>query len=40
MRVALWLENIDRKTQETEMSTEQKEVLDLIKKKFITVEFA
>ena len=40
MRVALWLKNIDRKTQETEMSTEQKEVLDLIKKKFITVEFA
>ena len=40
MKVALWLENIDRKTQGIEISPEQKEILDNIKKKFITVEFA
>jgi hypothetical protein len=40
MRVALWLENIDRKTKEAKLSVEQKEILDLIKKKFVTVEFA
>lgn len=40
MRVALWLENIDRKTKGKELSAEQKEILDVIKKKFITVEFA
>jgi hypothetical protein len=40
MKVALWLENIDRKTNSIELSTEQKEILDIIKKKFITVEFA
>lgn len=39
MRVALWLENIDIKTKEIELSTEQKEILDVIKKKFVTVEF-
>ncbi len=40
MKVALWLENIDRKTKGIELSVEQKEILDDIKKKFITVEFA
>ncbi len=40
MKVALWLENIDRKTKGTELSAEQKEILDDIKKKFMTVEFA
>ncbi len=40
MRVALWMENIDRKTDRIELSAEQKEILDIIKKKFITVEFA
>jgi hypothetical protein len=40
MSVALWLENIDRKTNGIELSAEQKEILDVIKKKFITVEFA
>jgi hypothetical protein len=40
MRVVLWLENIDRKTKGVELSAEQKEILDVIKKKFITVEFA
>lgn len=40
MRVALWLENIDRKTKRVELTAEQKEILDIIKKKFITQEFA
>jgi hypothetical protein len=40
MRVALWLENIDRKTKGIELSAEQKKILDVIKRKFITVEFA
>ena len=40
MKVALWMENIDWKTRGIELSAEQKEVLDVIKKKFITVEFA
>ena len=40
MKVALWLENIDRKTKGRELSAEQKEILEVIKKKFITVEFA
>jgi hypothetical protein len=40
MKVSLWLENIERKTKGTELSAEQKEILDVIKKKFITVEFA
>lgn len=40
MRVALWLENIDRKTKGIVLSNEQKEILDTIKKKFITVDFA
>lgn len=40
MRVALWAENIDRKTKGKKLSAEQKEILDVVKKKFITVEFA
>jgi hypothetical protein len=40
MRVALWNENIDRKTKGVELSSEQKEILDVIRKKFNTVEFA
>ncbi len=40
MKAALWLENIDRKTKEIELTAEQKEILDVIRKKFITVEFA
>ena len=40
MKVALWLENIDRKTKDVELSAEQKEILEVIKRKFITVEFA
>jgi hypothetical protein len=40
MRAALWLENIDRKTKEMNLSAEQKEILDLIKEKFVTAEFA
>lgn len=40
MRVSLWLENIERKTKWTELSTEQKEILEVIREKFITVEFA
>lgn len=40
IRVALWMENIDRKTNGIELSIEQKTILDVIKKKFITVEFA
>ena len=39
MRVALWQENIDRKTKEVELSSEQKETLDVIRKKINTVEF-
>ena len=39
MKVALWTENINRKTNEIEMSAEQKQILDIIKKKFVTVEF-
>jgi hypothetical protein len=40
VKIALWLENIDRKTKGIELAAEQKEILDVIKKKFITVEFA
>ena len=40
MKAALWLENTDQKTKRMEMSAEQKEILDVIKKKFTTVEFA
>jgi hypothetical protein len=40
MRVALWNENIDRKTKGVELSPEQKEILDVIRRKFNTVEFA
>lgn len=40
MKVKLWLENIDRKTKEMTLSDEQKEILEVIKEKFITVEFA
>jgi hypothetical protein len=39
MKVALWLENIDRKTKGKELSAEQQEILEVIKEKFITVEF-
>ena len=40
MRATLWIENINRKTKKIEMTAEQKEILDVIKKKFITAEFA
>lgn len=40
MKVALWLENINRKIKGIELTAEQKEILDVIKKKFITEEFA
>ena len=39
MRTALWQENIDRKTKEVELSAEQKEIIDTIRTRFITVEF-
>ena len=39
MRVALWNENVDRKTKELDLSSEQKEILDVIRKKINTVEF-
>ncbi len=40
MRTALWHENIERKTKELTLSVEQKEIIDVVRKKFITVEFA
>ena len=40
VKVALWLENIDQKTKGIELAAEQKEILEVIKRKFITVEFA
>ena len=40
MRTALWHENIDRKTKDVTLSVEQKEIIDVVRKKFITVEFA
>lgn len=39
MRVALWQENIDRKTKSVELSDEQKEIIDAVRNKIITVEF-
>lgn len=39
MRVALWNENVDRKTKAMNLSDEQKETLDVIRKKINTVEF-
>lgn len=39
-RTALWHENIDRKTKEFTLSAEQKEIIDIVRKKFFTVEFA
>jgi hypothetical protein len=40
MKVNLWLENIKRKTKAMELSDEQREILEVIKQKFVTVEFA
>ncbi len=40
MKVALWLENINQKIKGIELTTEQKEILDIIREKFITVKFA
>lgn len=40
MRTALWLENLERKTKDMELSAEQKEIIAVIKSKFMTVEFA
>lgn len=40
MRNALWHENIDRKTKELTLSAEQREIIDVVRKKFITEEFA
>lgn len=39
MRIALWQENIDRKTKGVELSAEQEEIIDTVRKRFITVEF-
>ena len=39
MRVALWQENIDRKTKGVELSVEQEEIIDAVRKKYFTVEF-
>jgi hypothetical protein len=39
MRVALWQENIDRKTKSLELSAEQKEIIDTIRNNFFTAEF-
>ena len=39
LRVALWQENIDRKTKGVELSVEQKEIIDTIRKKYLTTEF-
>ncbi len=39
MQVALWQENINRKTKSVELSEEQKEIIDTIRKNFFTVEF-
>jgi hypothetical protein len=39
MQVALWLENIDRKTKSLELSAAQKQIIDTVRKKFFTVEF-
>ena len=39
MRVALWRENIDRKTKSLELSAEQEEIIDTVRKRFLTVEF-
>ncbi len=39
MRIALWQENIDRKTKGVELSAEQKEIIDTVSKKVFTVEF-
>jgi hypothetical protein len=40
MKVALWLENIDRKIKGRKLTSEQEEILDVIRTKFITVKFA
>jgi hypothetical protein len=39
MRVSLWHENIDRKTKGVELSAEQKEIIDTVRRKVFTVEF-
>ena len=39
MKVALWQENIDRKTKDVELSAEQKEIIDTIRKRFLAVKF-
>jgi hypothetical protein len=39
IQVALWQENVDRKTKSLELSEEQKEIIDTVIKKFFTVEF-
>ena len=39
MKVALWNENVDRKTKGLDLSSEQKEILDVIRTKVNTVEF-
>ena len=37
---ALWQENINRKINELTLSVEQKEIIELVRRKFFTVEFA
>ena len=39
MRIALWQENIGRKTKGVELSAEQKEIIETVSKKVFTVEF-
>jgi hypothetical protein len=39
MKAALWQENIDRKTSGIVLSAEQKEILDVMRNKFLTAEF-
>lgn len=39
MKAALWHENIERKTSGVVLSAEQKEILDVIRNKYITAEF-
>ncbi len=40
MRAALWLKNIEKKTEGIDLSAEQIEIIEIIKEKFVTVEYA
>lgn len=39
MRIALWLENVSRKTENLQLSAEQKDIIEAVKEKYFTVEF-